>query len=152
MYAKALKEKTMELRKARDPMATFLVSVTSKAKDFAKAEDAAATDFNDDQALRAINSYIKGAEDNIALLREAQDSPLYVRAVEERTLLKAFLPAEATDAEVRKFVAQYIAHLKAEGAELKKSIGTIMKALSDKFGAALNKKTANGIVQEEINK
>ena len=48
MYAKALKDKTMELRKAKAPLATFLVSVSSKAKDLAKSEDPKAETFNDE--------------------------------------------------------------------------------------------------------
>ncbi len=150
MIAKALKEKTLELRKARDPMATFLIAVGSKAKDLAKTEDPAAVDFTDEHALRAINSYVKGAEDNMALLREAQDSPLYTRAVEERELLKSFLPEEASADTVRKEVELFVKNADAS-VDRKKLMGPIMKHINDKFGAALNKKEASGIVQSVLN-
>lgn len=151
MYAKALKDKTMELRKAKAPLATFLVSVSSKAKDLAKSEDPKAETFNDDHALRAINSYIKGADDNLSLLKDKPESDLYQRALAERELLKSFLPAEASEEEVRAFVVAYVEHLMLDNVDLKKSMGTIMKSLNDKFGASLNKKTASSIVMEVIN-
>lgn len=150
MIAEALKNKTLELRKARDPMATFLIAVGSKAKDLAKAENPAAETYNDEQALRAINSYVKGAEDNLALLAANPESPTYVRAAAEREMLKSFLPQEASADEVRKEVELFVEN--AEGmVDRKKLMGPIMKHINDKFGAALNKKEASAIVQSVLN-
>lgn len=150
MYAEALKAKTLALRKAKDSMATFMIAVSSKAKDFAKAENPKAETFEDEHALRAINWYVKGADDNIALLANTPTSPLYARAVEERALLKSFLPAEASDEEVRAFVEEFASN--AEGmTDRKKLMGPVMKALNEKFGASLNKKTASTVVQSVLN-
>jgi uncharacterized protein YqeY len=146
----ALKAKTLELRKSKDAMATFLIAVGSKAKDFAKVENPQAETFNDDHALRSINSFVKGAEDNIALLREAQDSPLYARAVAERTLLKTFLPVEATAEEVEAFVVSFVDS--SDEPNKKKLTGPIMNGLKAKFGASLNSREASVIVQKVLNR
>jgi len=150
MYAQALKDKTLEYRKAKNPLATFLISVGSKANDIAKAEDPKATTFGDDQALRAINSFLKGAEENITLLSATKNLDQYQRALAERELLKSFLPAEATEDEVRTFATDFVATAGAT-ADRKKLMGPLMKALNDHFGASLNKKTASGIVQSVLN-
>lgn len=152
MIAEALKNKTLELRKARDPMATFLIAVGSKAKDLAKAENPAAETFNDEQALRAINSYVKGAEDNLALLAANPESPTYVRAAAEREMLKSFLPQEASADEVREAALEIADELNPDGCGNAKALmGPIMKALTEKFGASLNKKEASAIVQSVLN-
>ncbi|HYG36767.1 MAG TPA: GatB/YqeY domain-containing protein [Clostridia bacterium] len=151
MIAETLKTRTMELRKARDPMGTFLVAVTSKAADLAKAENPQNPQVTDDHALRAINSFIKGADDNIELLKENTSSPTYIRAIEERNLLKGFLPAEASDADVEAFAQGYVREALAGGADRKKLMGSVMQALLGEFGASLNRKTASGIVMKVIN-
>lgn len=150
MYAEALKAKTLELRKARDPMASFLVSVSSRAADLAKSENPADPKVTDDHALRAINSFIKGADDNIALLAEQPEAELYVRATAERNLLKTFLPVEASEAEVRAEVEKFVA-ADAGATDRKKLMGPIMAHINSTFGASLNKKAASGIVQSVLN-
>lgn len=147
MIAETLKAKTLELRKARDPMATFLIAVGSKAKDFAKAENPAAETFGDAHALRAINSYVKGAEDNLALLASDPDSPTYIRAAAEREMLKGFLPQEATAEEVTAVVNEIIAKSRDLLGPKMGLMGGIMAALNEKFGASLNKKEASAIVK-----
>lgn len=151
MFAEALKTKTMELRKARDPMSTFLVAVNSKAVDLAKAESPQNPVVTDDHALRAINSFIKGADDNLELLKENTSSPTYIRAAAERELLKSFLPQETSDEDVEAFVQGYVEESVASGMERKKLVGPVMKRLNEEFGASLNKKTASAIVQKVVN-
>lgn len=148
LYAKPLKAKTLELRKSRDPMATFLISVGAKAQDLAKSEDPAATSFGDEHALRAINSFIKGADDNIKLLSEAQDSPLYSRAVAERTLLKTFLPQEASEEAVNAEITNIIDN--SGQPKSPKLTGLIMGELTKKFGDSLNKRKASDLIKAAL--
>ncbi|MNS04729.1 Yqey-like protein [compost metagenome] len=152
MIADALKTKTLELRKTRDPMATFLIAVGSKAKDLAKAENPTAETFGDEHALRAINSYVKGAEDNLALLAANPESPTYVRAAAEREMLKSFLPQEASEAEVRAVVEEIIDNSRDLLGPKMGLMGGIMAALTEKFGAALNKKEASALVKSMLSK
>lgn len=147
MYADALKAKTLELRKAKDPLATFLIAVGSKAKDLAKAEDPTNAEVTDDHALRAINSFVKSADDVLDLLGDQKDSPAFTRASAELALLRSFLPAEASDEDVRGVINEYIDM--AEGMQTvgPKMMGPIMAYLNKTFGAALNKRKASGLIQ-----
>lgn len=147
MYAEALRAKTLELRKARDPMAPFLVAVGARASYLAKNENPADPNPNDDQTLRAINSFIKNADDNLTLLAATPENPLFVKATAEKNLLRSFLPVEVSDDVIEQFVRAFIV---GNPGEPKKMIGPIMKALDNQFGASLNKKSASGIVQKVV--
>lgn len=152
MFANALKQTTLEARKNKDPMATFLVSVTSKATNLAKAENPQASTYEDDHALAAINKSLKEAEDNIQMLEEKErtDSPLYEQSKRERDLLKGLLPQEASDEEVRREVELFV-EAADTSAGRNKLMGPVMKHINEKFGASLNKKKASAIVQSVLN-
>lgn len=148
------KEKTLALRKAKDTQAVFMQGVLAKANDFAKAEttNGTAPVTDDGHMARAINSFMKGIEETIKIFEERGQTDSDVRygaAVAQRDLLKSFFPKEATADEVRDFVTKFVAD--SGEPDGKKLMGAIMKALNDKFGNALNKREASGIVQSVIN-
>ena len=153
MFADTLKHTTLVARKNKDPMATFLVSVTSKALNLAKAANPQATTYEDEHALAAINRALKEAEDNLTILTNAgrEGSDGYIQSTKERDLLKTMLPAEASDDDVRQEVTNIVYAMASTGeADPKKMMGPIMKQINEKFGASLNKKKASAIVQEVL--
>jgi len=150
MILEKLRARTLEYRKARHPMAAFLVSVTAKAADFAKKENPQDPVITEDHAVRAIQSFVKGAEDNIKLLAHDTANRLYVLAQEERKLLKEFLPAEATDEEVRAFAVAFVEERGDWMGAKMALMGGIMAELKHKFGASLNSAAASKIVKEVL--
>lgn len=141
-----LSTKALELRKARDPLAIFISTVVSKVNQLAKADSPLKPEITDDHVLRAINSFIKAADDVMEVLKDNPTSAAFVKAVEEKKLLKSFLPAAVSTEEVVKAIEDFI---KADDGktEKKKLFGPIMASLNSKFGASLNKKEASELVK-----
>lgn len=143
-----IKAKALAYRKARDPLANFLTTVIAKADSLAKEENPGNPEVTDDHALRAINSFIKSANNLIDTIKDKPELPAYQKAIVEKNLLSSFLPAETPVEDVQKEISVF---LKAnEGADKKKLTGLLMKQLNAKFGSALNKKVASDLVKEAL--
>lgn len=148
--ARTLQDKSIELRKARDPLAVFLGSILAKAKDNAKQEtqDGITPALSDEHCLRAIRSGIKGADDVLALL-STKSGDIAMSGVtlanSEKALLLSLLPHQISEDDIRA-EAQLV--IDAAPERSKKLMGTVMKHLNEKFGAALDRATASRVVQE----
>ena len=141
------KAKTMDMRKAKDKNATFMVTVLSKANMMAKDEtkNGAEAVTTDDHMLRAINSFMKGINETIDILKDKGDTTRYAEAVEQRELLAAFLPAQVSREDIEVEIKNYLADNPIT--EPKKAFGVIMGHLNTKFGASLNKKEASELIK-----
>ena len=140
----ALNAKTLELRKARDPLAGALLSVQSTATALAKEravkakEDLASVKANDEDALRAIQKGVKQVKDTLAL------KPDHEASQRELEILESLLPKMASEDEIRGE-----AEIFAAGLEVKnmKQMGAVMAHLTTIFGTSLDKAKASAVAK-----
>ena len=140
----ALNAKTLELRKARDPLAGALLSVqagaTANAKERAvkAGADLSAVKADDEDALRAIQKGIKQVKDTLAL------KPDHEASLGELAILESLLPKMASEDEIRGEAESYIATLPEKNM---KQMGGVMAHLNSVFGTSLDKGKASGVVR-----
>lgn len=140
----ALNAKTLELRKARDPLAGALLSVQSTATALAKEravkakEDLASVKANDEDALRAIQKGVKQVKDTLAL------KPDHEASQRELEILEGLLPKMASEDEIRGEAESF-----AAGLEVKtmKQMGAVMAHLTTVFGTSLDKGKASAVAK-----
>lgn len=141
----ALNAKTLELRKARDPLAGALLSVqagaTANAKERAvkDKQDLSTVKANDDDALRAIQKGIKQVRDTLAL------KPDHEASLQELEILEALLPQMASEQEIEGEAESFIATLPEK---TMKQMGSVMAHLTATFGTSLDKAKASGVVRK----
>jgi uncharacterized protein YqeY len=104
-------------------------NILTSAQNTAKTKQVPVTD---DLIVSAIKSEIKQLEDVIGYYNETSDG--YKETTEKLSLCKALLPQMASEEEI-------LAYLMENAVE--KNIGVCMKALKNKFGAALDGKISS---------
>jgi len=143
-----LNAKTMELRKARDPLAPALLSIQAQATAFAKerairkgAEVLAHFGADDEDALRAVQKGIKQVRDTLAL------KPDHEASLRELEILEGILPRMASEDEIRGEAESY-----AAGLEVKtmKQMGGLMAHLTSVFGTSLDKAKASAVAKSVL--
>lgn len=154
----ALNAKTLELRKARDPLAGAFQGVqalaTANAKERtlvefnktqAKASEAERTtvDFstvkaNDEDALKAIQKAVKQVKDTLALKPDHQQS------IDELATLEALLPRMASEDEIQGEAESFLRTMPEAGM---KQMGVAMAHLQTVFGTSLDKSKASGVLK-----
>lgn len=145
----SVKAKSIELRKARDPLAPVLASVLNQAQMTAKDRALKAkTDIviSDEDIIQAIRKTIKQCNDMIEVAPETSDQ--YKQAINERDLLESLLPTETSLNDIKEAIVMLMAD---EDDFSMKQMGKIMAHLTDSFGAALNKATASAEVKRYLN-
>ncbi len=134
-----LKARTLELRKARSPLAPTFQMVMADALSQAKVKGL--VDFNEEMAAQAINRGINGAKETLS---QAPGDALTIEKIEALT---AVLPVPATEDAVRAEAMQWWTGVVTE-AMPRTYVGEMMKHLMTTFGASLNRKMASDIAKE----
>lgn len=143
-----LKTISMDLRKKHDPLGSFLNSVVSEVKNLAKADtkNGVTPNMNDDYAVRAIRTCIKQQDDFLAIVGPASNGAAV--ASKKKEILLSLLPVSPSTEDLNRDIADYI---RTESLLLDRtSIGKIMKYLSEKYGAALDKSVASKLIMAII--
>jgi uncharacterized protein len=109
--------------KARDAATTSALRMAKAALMNREIEKKAPLD--DAEALAVIRGLVKQREDSIFQFRKANRPELVEKEEAEQKVLRAYLPAEASDAEIEKAVEQAVTET---GASSAKDIGRAMKA------------------------
>ena len=144
----AIKSKNIELRKARDPLASILSSVLNLANLSAKDRALKASteiEVIDADAIAALRKTMKQCDDMIDIA--PSDSIQYQQAVSERTLLASLMPSETSDDDVKQAIVMLMAN---EDDYSMKQMGKIMAHLTQKFGTALNKASASTLIKNYL--
>jgi uncharacterized protein YqeY len=123
-----LKTKSMELRKARNPLATSLSFALSEIEKVGKNSGNRQT--TEDEAIKVVQKLIATIEGNMNL---KLDDSKYMSLKAERDLLKSVLPRMATEEELVSFLDQL-------DRETHKTKGDLMKAIKAKFGSLIDMK------------
>lgn len=141
----ALNAKTLELRKARDPLAGSFQGVqaiaTANAKERAvkAGADLSTVKADDDDALRAIQKSIKQVKDTLSL------KPDHEASLAELEILESLLPQMASEDQIRGEAESLINGLPEKSM---KAMGGIMASLNATFGTSLDKAKASAIVRQ----
>ena len=132
MILEKLKKKSLELRKSRDTVT--LTSVLALATSYAKERGLKSGDYDmtEDDAIRAIQKTIKMVKDTLSL------APNDDHSKRELEILESLLPKAVSEEEIRDSIISYI----GDDRDIKR-MGDIMKMLTEKYGASLDKKMAS---------
>lgn len=123
---------------------TTLRSLHAQIKD---ATVNAGKDMTDDAVVAVIAKQIKQRVDALAQFRAAGREDLAAREEAEMAILRAYQPAQLSEAEIEAFVAEAIA---ATGATTKKEMGKVMAALMPKVKGKADGALVNRIVGAKL--
>ncbi|MFX4300030.1 GatB/YqeY domain-containing protein [Pseudosulfitobacter pseudonitzschiae] len=132
-------KKSVELRKARSPLASSLTTLKGELETRQKSLKPQ-RDLTDDEVIATIKKTINTLEGNIILYDERNMEEAAIMARSEIALFEEFLPTQMTDDEIRSFVSSKI----KEGANM----GQIMGALKAEKAGLYDGKVASAMVKE----
>lgn len=141
-----LKNLSLELRKNRDPVAPAISAVLSDASQIAKNSSSDKNNFvvNDDHAITAMKKEIKKLSETISLADPS--SNLYEISIREKELLENILPSAPSEDNLKNDIVIQISSQNLDSSG--KSIGVLMKFLTEKYGAALDRAVASRLIKE----
>jgi len=102
----------------------------------------------DEEVLAVLKSEIKKRQDSLEIYRQGERVDLADRERAEAELLKKYLPAQLTEAAVRKTVKETIQELGASGAG---EFGKVMPAVMSKIKGQADGAIISRLVKEELN-
>jgi len=117
--------------KSQDAARTSALRMAKAALQNSEIEKKAALD--DAEATRVLQGLVKQREDSIFQFRKANRPELVQKEEKELSVLKAYLPAEASEAEIEKAVENALAET---GAATPRDMGKAMKAAMAALQAA----------------
>lgn len=148
MLLHTIQAASLQARKAREgDRATLLVTLYAEAS--RPGKDAGNRESSDDEVIRVVRKFIKGAEE---VLQVTQDSAARERAQREKTILEAFLPAVVTGDALRLAIREHARQARADKpqAPAVKLMGDVMARVKAQFGAAYDGAEASTLVREEL--
>lgn len=105
------------------------------------------TDLDDAGVLKIIGSLVKQRQDSIEQFKQGGREDLVAKEEAELKFLQSFMPAQMSEAEIRKVVEWAVAEAKATSP---KDMGNVMKLLMPKVQGKADGKLVNQIVREKI--
>ncbi len=99
----------------------------------------------DQEALAVISAYAKQRRDSIDAYRQGGRAELAAKEEAELAIIQEYLPAQLSEADIRRFAQEAIA---AAGATSAKEMGAVMKLLMPKVKGAADGAVVNRIVRE----
>jgi uncharacterized protein YqeY len=136
----ALKKATIELRKARSPLAPFAVFVLAEVQKIGK--NAGNRDTTEAEAIQVLKKVLATSEDNYSAAVEVNaGSETIQNYIDEGEFIRDLLPQMVDEETVRNF-------LNSTFSGQTPNKGQVMKALKEKFGAYVDMKAAGAIFTE----
>ncbi len=102
-------------------------------------------ELSDDDITKIIQRSVKQREEAAKQYREANRPDLYEKEEKEAALLKTYLPKQLDDEELKQIIEETIAETGAEGM---KAMGSVMKSVMEKVGAAADGKRVSTLVRQ----
>lgn len=102
-------------------------------------------DLDDDAFLAVVRRALKQRRDSETQYREGGRDELADKEHREAELLETYLPAQASEDEVRAAIEELV---EAEGLSGPKGIGPVMKGMMKRFGASADGATINRLARE----
>ena len=104
-------------------------------------------DLKDEDVMQIIKKETKKIKDSIEAFKKGKREDLVKKEQIALRVLKDYLPPEASDEEVRKYIKETIDEIKPEG---KKDFGRVMSEVMGKLKGRANGKLVSQIVSEEL--
>ena len=102
-------------------------------------------ELSDEDITKIIQRSVKQREEAAKQYREANRPDLYEKEEKEAALLKTYLPEQLDDETLKKIIQETIAETGAEGM---KAMGSVMKSVMGKVGAAADGKRVSTLVRQ----
>ena len=123
-----------------------LVSAAIKDRDIA-ARTAGKGEATDAELLELFAKMIKQREESEKIYREAGRAELATQEAEEIAIIREFLPAQLSDADAQKAIADAIAET---GASSVKDMGKVMAALKARYAGQMDFAKASELVKAKL--
>jgi uncharacterized protein YqeY len=123
-----------------------LVSAAIKDRDIA-ARTAGKGEATDAELLELFAKMIKQREESEKIYREAGRAELATQEAEEIAIIREFLPAQLSDADAQKAIADAIAET---GASSVKDMGKVMAALKARYAGQMDFAKASALVKAKL--
>jgi uncharacterized protein YqeY len=138
-----LKKDALLARKAADGVrATLLTTLIAEAEMVGK--NAGNRESRDDEVQQTIRKFLKNNQEALAVVKDAARR---AALEQESAILGGYLPAMASEDEVKALIAETVAGL-AERSP--KAMGAVMAALKAKFGNRFDARQANAWVRDAL--
>lgn len=135
-----------EALRARDePRVTTLRLLFARAKNAAIEQRVAEVD--ETTLLSLLQKEVKQREDSIAQFEAGGRTDLVQKETAERDILRAYLPAELSDEEIRAVIRRVIAETGAQG---KAGMGKVMRPIMTELKGRVDGSRVNRLVAEEL--
>lgn len=102
-------------------------------------------DVEDDEFLRIVQKGIKQRQESARQYRDGGREELASKELAESAVLEDFLPAQASEDEIREAIREFLAGANAEGPA---AIGAVMKAMMQRFSGSADGGTVNRLARE----
>ncbi|MFA4889137.1 MAG: GatB/YqeY domain-containing protein [Candidatus Omnitrophota bacterium] len=137
-----------EAMKARDSLKSTLLS--SLRAEFMNTSLAKKKDLLDDlEILGVINKLIKQHQDSITQFKQGNRLDLAEKETKELEILKAYLPPQLSEEEIKNIIAEAIT---SNGAQDMKDMGKVMKEVSLKTAGKADAKLVSDLVKARLTK
>jgi len=136
-----LREDLNDARRNRDKLKTLLLTTT--LAEVRNREIEVGHELSDDEVIAVITSAIKRRRESAEQMRAGGRIDLAEKEEREAELLRAYLPAQLSEAEVREMIREAI----AGGAN---NIGAVMGQIAPKIKGRFEGREANRIAREEL--
>ena len=143
MLLDTLKNDALAARKARDAVrSALLTTLVAEAAKVGKDDGNRAS--TEAEVVAVVKKFIKNTEET---LRAVQGKPAEAQARSELAILKAYLPKQATEEDVRAKVAELVGGLSDRSP---KQMGIVMAGLNAAFEGNFDKAVASRIVKTAL--
>ncbi len=142
----ALKTSLKE-KKERAVSTIRLVLASLKDRDIAARSSGNLDGISDDEILKLLQSMVKQRNESISLYEKGGRLELAEQEREEIEVIKSFLPAQMSDAEIE---AAVDALIKETGAESIKDMGRIMSGLRESYAGKMDFAKAGALVKQRL--
>lgn len=142
----ALKTSLKE-KKERAVSTIRLVLASLKDRDIAARSSGNLDGISDDEILKLLQSMVKQRNESISLYEKGGRLELAEQEREEIEVIKSFLPAQMSDAEIE---AAVDALIRETGAESIKDMGRIMSGLRESYAGKMDFAKAGALVKQRL--
>ncbi len=142
----ALKTSLKE-KKERAVSTIRLILASLKDRDIAARSSGNLDGITDDEILKLLQSMVKQRNESITLYEKGGRLELAEQEREEIEVIKSFLPAQMSDAEIEAAVDSLIAE---SGAESIKDMGRIMSGLRESYAGKMDFAKAGALVKQRL--
>ncbi|MRG72362.1 GatB/YqeY domain-containing protein [Alphaproteobacteria bacterium HT1-32] len=138
---------SMKAKKERAVSTIRLILASLKDRDINERSSGNMDGISDDEILKLLQSMVKQRNESISMYEKGGRLELAEQESQEIEVIKSFLPAQMSDAEIEKAVDDLIAKT---GAESVKDIGKVMGGLREGYAGRMDFAKAGALVKKRL--